>query len=117
MPTQAAVLPCGVIYEGSTAPLLRSFLTPLTIGANNITKTYNGLSDSTPTYTNTITTATITPNANLLGTANLYGTAKNVGTYAVSTTGLFSNQQGYDISNGTGKLTINPATLTYTADA
>ncbi|MCX7066998.1 MAG: filamentous hemagglutinin N-terminal domain-containing protein [Methylococcales bacterium] len=108
------------IYEGNTTPLLRSFLTPLTVAANAITKTYNGLSDSTPTYTytNTTTGATITPNANLLGTATVYGTAKNVGTYTASTTGLFSNQQGYDISNGTvGSLTITPATLTYTANA
>jgi len=120
------------IYEGNTAPLLRSFLTPLTVAASSFTKTYNGLSDSStytnPTtgaaigtaitpYTNTTTGAAITPSTNLLGSATFYDTAKNVGIYTASTTGLFSNQQGYDVSNGTGTLTITPATLTYTANA
>ncbi len=120
------------IYEGNTTPLLRSFLTPLTVAASSFTKTYNGLSDSStytnPTtgaaigaaitpYTNTTTGAAITPSTNLLGSATFYDTAKNVGIYTASTTGLFSNQQGYDISNGTGTLTITPATLTYTANA
>ena len=107
------------IYEGNTAPLLSSFLIPLTAASSNISKTYNGLSDSTPayTYTNTITGATLAPNANLLGTATGYGTAINVGTYNASS-GLYSNQQGYNVSLGTiGTLTINPATLTYTANA
>lgn len=99
------------IYKGNTSPLLRSFLSPLTVAANNITKTYNGLSDSilsNPIYS-------VAPSANLLGTATPYGTAKNVGSYTA--TGLYSNQQGYDISLINGALTITPATLTYTANA
>ena len=82
------------IYDGYTYPLLRSFLSPLTVAANNISKTYNGLSDSTPSYTNTVTGATVIPNNNLFGIETSYGNAKNVGTYNFSGAGLFSNQQG-----------------------
>jgi hypothetical protein len=96
---------------------LRSFLTPLTVAANNISKTYNGLTDSTPSYTNTLTGATLIPNNNLLGTATGYGNAKNIGTYSFSGAGLYANQQGYDITNGTGTLTINKAALSITANA
>jgi len=55
-----------VIYEGFTNPLLRSFMTPLTVTANNATKTYDGLAYS---GANGVTYSSI-PNANLLGTPN-----------------------------------------------
>jgi hypothetical protein len=96
------------IYEGHTMPLLRSFLTPLTITADNITKTYNGLSDSVlsnPRYS--ITGAT--SSGHLFNQGNPYNSAKNVGRY--TPTGLYSDQQGYDISYVDSVLTIEPAPL------
>ncbi len=93
------------IYEGHTAPLLKSFLTPLTVTASNAAKTYdglaysggNGVSYSTP------------PNANLLGTASYGGTSQgavNVGSYTITPGGLYSNQRGYDITFADGVLTV-----------
>ena len=68
------------LYGGLALPLLRSFLTPLTVTAGN-----DGTSLSYST----------TPNNNLLGTASIV--AGQLG-------GLYSNQQGYDISY------VNPVT-------
>jgi hypothetical protein len=99
------------VYGGHTSPLLRSFMTALTVTANNATKTYNGL-----TYSggNGVTYST-TPNGNLLGTLSYGGTsqgATNAGTYAITGSGLYSNQQGYLISYADGALTVNKADLT-----
>jgi hypothetical protein len=96
-------------YNGYTNPLLRSFMTALTVTASNTTKAYDGLAilASGVTYSSA-------PNANLLGTLN-YGGTKNVGSYAPS--GLYSNQQGYIISYVNGTLTVNPVALTVTANA
>jgi hypothetical protein len=96
------------IYEGQTAPLLRSFLTPLSI--NNITKTYNGLSDSVLSYS--IDSAPTS--GHLFNQTDPYNGAKNVGSY--TPTGLYSDQQGYDISYVDGVLTINKANLLITAN-
>ncbi len=101
------------IYEGNTAPLLRSFLAPLTVTANNISKTYNGVSDST--LSSPVYYYPAGDSSGLVNAANPYRNAINVGSY--TPTGIFSNQQGYDISLVNGVLTIDPATLTYTADA
>ena len=102
------------IYEGNTTPMLSSFLTPLTINANNTTLTYG------QPYTAGMG-ATFTPNAVdpalLLGSWG--GTAQgaiNVGTYSVDASGFYSSQLGYDITYTNGNLTITPATLTVTAD-
>ena len=97
------------IYDGYTGPLLRSFLTQLTVTAGE-TKTYDGT-----TYSGSVTASDLAANrANILG-GNYSGAAvgaRNVGTYGINVTGLYSNQQGYDLSvNGTGSLVINPATL------
>lgn len=106
------------IYEGQTYPLLRSFLIPLTITANSATTTYNGLAQSLPgtfSYKNTLTNATITPNANLFGTSTVTGSGTNAGTYNFTPTNNHSNQQGYDISYAAGTLTINKAPLLISA--
>jgi hypothetical protein len=92
-----------IIYDTFTNPLLRSFMTPLTVTANNITKAYDGLAS-----TATGVSYSITPNSNLLGTFN-WGGVTNAGTYLPSAnSGLYSNQQGYIISYVNGTLTINP---------
>jgi hypothetical protein len=92
-----------VMYDGHSAPLLRSFMTELTVTANNTTKTYDGLASVA-----TGVSYSSTPNANLLGTLSWNG-AKNAGSYAAS--GLYSNQQGYIISYVGGALTVNQALL------
>jgi len=83
------------IYEGNTAPLLRSFLTPLALG--NATVTYSGAAPNGSATT-----------PNLLSPATR---AINVGNYSNY---YYSNQQGYDIVGG--GLTIAKAPLTVTAN-
>ncbi|NTU58185.1 MAG: hypothetical protein HGB00_04605, partial [Chlorobiaceae bacterium] len=103
------------IYEGETYPLLRSFLTPLTITANNPVKTYDGqpytygVADGVPSYP--------TSDAHLFGElVCTYGHQDKVhaGSYpnAITLSGLYSDQQGYDIIYAGGTLTIDPRLLT-----
>jgi hypothetical protein len=99
------------IYEGLSAPLLSNFLTPITVTANSVVKTFDGI-----TYTggNGVIYST-TPTLAMLGTVTYGGTAqgaRNAGSYAITPTSLYSNQQGYDISWVGGTLTIDPAVLT-----
>ncbi|TAN67448.1 MAG: filamentous hemagglutinin N-terminal domain-containing protein, partial [Methylobacter sp.] len=98
------------IYEGYTAPLLRSFLTPLTITANNNSKTYDGSAyNGGQGITYSISDAT------LLGTLTYTGDSQgaiNAGSYNITPAGFYStSQQGYDINYLDGALTINAATL------
>ena len=94
-----------VMYDGHTYPLLRTFMTPLTVTAGGAT-TYSGaavsgLSGLSYSISNVNT-------SNLLGTA-VYSNANmvNAGSYSnVTVSGLYSNQQGYIISYG------GPATVT-----
>ena len=81
------------IYEGHTAPLLRSFLTGLAVA--NSSATYNGATQNG---------AAIPTNGTRSGTA---ASGLNVGSYSA-----YSNQQGYDISGGS--LTINPFAVNLT---
>jgi hypothetical protein len=97
------------IYEGSTAPLLSSFLTPLTVTASNASTVFNGVG-----FNGNGVTYSVTPNGNLLGTLS-YGTAQDAvgaGSYAITPTGLYSNQQGYSITVVSANLTIAPLALT-----
>ena len=99
-----------MIYEGFTAPLLRSFLTPVTVTTNSIVTTYTGAAyngGAPIPYT-------VSPNASLLGTLT-NPNAVNAGVY--TPVGLYSNQQGYLINYSLGSLIINPAVLTYTGTA
>ncbi|MGP1666227.1 MAG: beta strand repeat-containing protein, partial [Rhodanobacter sp.] len=100
-----------IVYNGHTSPLLRSFMTALTVTASNDTKTYDGLAYSGGNGA----TYSTTPNGNLLGTLSYGGTsqsAKNAGSYVITGSGLYSNQQGYLISYLDGALTVNKADLT-----
>ncbi|MDI1251255.1 MAG: YDG domain-containing protein, partial [Lacunisphaera sp.] len=100
------------IYEGNTTPWLRVFLTPLTVTANNDTKTYNGTAYA---GSNGVTYSIASPSPAPSGSLAFGGTAQaalNAGTYAITTSGLFSGQQGHDITHAAGTLTINPADLT-----
>lgn len=97
------------IYEGQSAPLLRSFLTPLTVTSDNFSKTYDGQaytgSLSNPVYSVTGAASS----SHLFNLTTPYANAVNVGTY--NPPKLYSDQQGYDISQALGTLTINPAIL------
>jgi filamentous hemagglutinin family protein len=95
------------IYEDEARPVLRSFLTPITIDVNDLTKTYDGQAASG--FTATISD----PMAALSGTlgGNLAGVT-DAGTYEIR--GLFSDALGVDIIWQNGTLTIDPATLTVT---
>ena len=98
-------------YDGFTSPLLRSFMTALTVTANSATKTY----DATAYSGGNGVTYSVTPNGNLLGSISYSGTSQgaiNAGSYAITPGGLYSNQQGYIVSYATGTLTVTPAFLT-----
>ena len=82
------------IYDGSTTPLLRSFLTSLS-------------TDTTTTYNGAVQSGIGAGQPNIFGAAAASG--KNAGTYTGGA--LYSNQQGYDLS-GTGALTIAKKALT-----
>jgi filamentous hemagglutinin family protein len=100
-----------VMYGGYTYPLLRAFMTPLTVTANGATVTYDQQAYSGGNGV----TYSVTPNANLLGTLAYGGTSQgaiNAGTYTIVPGGLYSNQQGYVITFASGTLTINPLALT-----
>jgi filamentous hemagglutinin family protein len=101
------------IYEGFTAPLLRSFLVPLTVNAN-ISETYNGLIHNALTNAS-FSIAGAQTSGHFFFSNNPFGNAINVGSYPLIGT-LFSDQQGFDISSS-GTLTITPAALTITANS
>jgi filamentous hemagglutinin family protein len=82
------------IYEGNTGPLLRSFLTGLTLADTNTT--YNGATQS----------GASSAAAGILGAASA---GRNAGVY----NGYYSGQQGYDIKGGS--LTIAKANLNLSA--
>ena len=95
---------------------MRCFLTPLTVTASgsigdDITKTY----DRNPYAGSAVyNPAEAETSPNLFGTLS-YGASEgavNAGTYDLTLGGLYSNQQGYDITLGSGTLTILPKALT-----
>ena len=98
------------IYEGSTTPLLRSFLTLLTVAANADSRTFDGSAYSGGNGVTYSPVASPVVSGTLAYTGTSQG-AVNVGGYAITPSGLFSTQQqGYDISYGPdGVLTIDPA--------
>ena len=106
--------PIWRIYQGETAPLLLYFMTPLTVTADNVTKTYTGVPVTGLTDAS-YSVAGAASSGHIFNAGNPYNGAVNVGSYAPD---LYSDQQGYDISYaGGGILTITPATLTVTATA
>lgn len=97
-----------VQYEGHTAPLLRSFLTALTVTANDATKTYDGQAyDGGGGVRYSFAPDT----TKLLGTPS-YTSGVNAGTHAIAPAGLYSHQQGYLVTYASGTLTVDPKALT-----
>ncbi|MBB3462839.1 beta strand repeat-containing protein [Rhizobium sp. BK377] len=98
------------IYDGYTSPLLRSFLTPVTVKANDGSKVYDGTDQGgEPGYTVSVA------GAEVLGTASYAGSGRNVGSHELTVSGLYSSQQGSDISYASGTLTITPRAITVIA--
>ncbi|TBU88656.1 MBG domain-containing protein [Phytopseudomonas dryadis] len=104
------------IYDGYTTPLLRSFLTQVTVSADLSAagKTYDGSAASgTSSYTTDLT------GASLDGSLSYATDSKNAGTYSTVDgnlifDGLYSGQQGYDIRYANAELAIDKADLTVT---
>jgi len=101
-------------YDGSSMPLLRSFLTALTVTTGNVSKTYDGTTSLSDSYTLSDSHANTSL---ILGTASYNTSSPNVGSYAIDTSGLYSSQQGYDISYVNGTATITAATVVTTDNA
>jgi filamentous hemagglutinin family protein len=105
------------IYDGQTGPMLRSFMTAITVTGSATDKTYDGLTTTASGYTSSITDAML--DGSLVYTEG----SKNVGSYSSTGTGshkltqsgLYSGQQGYDISYAAASLTVDKADLTVTA--
>ena len=97
------------IYENSSYPLLRSFLKPLAIAAASGSRAYDGTANGAGV------SYSLTPDTTkFLGTLTYSGASKDVGSYTVTPGGLYSNQQGYDISFASGALTIEPYVVSLT---
>ena len=100
-----------VMYNGFTYPLLRFFMTPLTVAANNVTTTYSGIAFSGGN--GIACSGGACPGTHLFNTSSFTGSsqgARNVGGY-VLTPAAYSDQQGYIISYANGTLTINAAAI------
>src|SRR5690606_34749188 len=91
------------IYESHSTPLLRSFLTALTVTVDDDTVTYNGAEQTG----NGGWSADVLYDSNLLlGSTDVTGGGRNAGEHTLSLDGLHSHQQGYDIKVENGTLTI-----------
>jgi filamentous hemagglutinin family protein len=109
------------MYDGNSRPILTNFLTPATVNANDLVKTYDKVVYSGG---NGVTPSVAATNGGtLLGTPVYGGTSQGAvnvlgGGYTISVSGYYSDQFGYDITGYVdGTLTINPLTLTGTAIA
>lgn len=89
------------IYEGPTAPLLRSFLTPLTVTANSGSKSYDGTTNGLGVSYST------TPDSSLL-LGSTQGTLASAagGAQTASARSLYSSQFGYDITYVDGTVEV-----------
>jgi hypothetical protein len=123
------------IYEGNTAPLLTTFLTPLNVTVSPDSKTYNGQSyEGSSHYTLGPTGPNADPFWHPAATVSsgvvsglLDSTGVDAGSYGltidnVTGKGLYSSQSGginvlgYDLYGNDSTLTINRANITLTAN-
>ena len=96
------------IYEGSTAPLLRSFMTAVTVTPTDVAgKTYDGsVASGGSAYTSSDSAASLQGTLSYASSSAAAGSYSSAnGTLALS--GLYSGQQGYDISYATTTLSID----------
>ncbi|OBA00428.1 GLUG motif-containing protein [Halomonas sp. G11] len=104
------------LYEGHTTPLLRSFLTPVTVTPDVSDKTYDGRAAiGTADY------ATDVFGVALDGHLDYTTDSAGAGIYrfkdgSLSLSGLYSGQQGYDVNYDSASLTIERRPVVVTAD-
>ncbi|WP_407050868.1 MBG domain-containing protein [Methyloraptor flagellatus] len=96
------------IYDGFTAPLLRNFMTGLTVTGGAGSKNYDGSATSTSVGTLTYNPPGYTT-ALVSGTAIYTASSADAGTYSgagLRLSGFYSSQFGYDITFTPGTLTV-----------
>ncbi len=96
------------IYEGQTGPLLRAFLTPLAVKADDYHTVYNGSNQNSSSYTNSVQNA---DTSKIKGNAVYEGGGKNAGVYKSQLSGLYSEQNGYDLAFEAAEVKIDKATI------
>ncbi len=104
-----------VSYVSNTASTINPAL--LTVTANNASKTYDGLAysgGSGVSYTGLVDGQTASVLEGTLSYSRNSQGAMNAGSYSIAPGGL--NSLNYSITFDSGALTVNPATLTYTAN-
>ncbi|MGU3494386.1 MBG domain-containing protein [Xanthobacteraceae bacterium A53D] len=107
------------IYDGQTGPLLRGFMTGLTVTGGTGTKTYDGSTTSSNVGTLTYSDSGYDPDM-LEGSALYTAGSANVGGYSgasLTLSGLYSTQFGYDLTLAAGSLAITQRALVITANA
>jgi len=107
------------IYDGHTLPILRSFLTPVTVTPDDASnKTYDGNNKGIASYATDLSGVTLEGNLEYLTNSadvNVYRTNDDSLTFS----GLYSGPSGYDISYdvGAASVSINKADATVTANS
>lgn len=91
------------IYAGHTYPLLKHFLTPLTVTASNYSLGYNGSAYAATLSNPSYSVSGAASSGHLFNLSNAYNSPVSVGSY---TPDLYSDQRGYDIAYSGGTLTI-----------
>ncbi|MFA6292584.1 MAG: MBG domain-containing protein, partial [Victivallales bacterium] len=108
------------IYEGDTAPLLRGLLTPLTLTAQDVVKTYDGIAYSGGNVSgSTLYDPTKIHNFSNINYGGSAQGAVNAGEYVLvmnNHNSCYSDQRGYDLIFQDGSLVINKALLTVAAN-
>ncbi|MGK5058479.1 YDG domain-containing protein [Janthinobacterium sp. LB2P49] len=100
------------IYEGQTAPLLRSFLTALTVTSDAVSKTYDGKVYTGGLSNVRYSVAGAADSGQIFSSStSLYGAIRDAGLYNAVGTYLYSGQQGFDIDLQAGALTIKQAVI------
>jgi filamentous hemagglutinin family protein len=96
------------IYEGQTGPLLRAFLTPLAVKADDYHTVYNGSNQNSSSYANSVQNA---DTSKIKGNAVYEGGGKNAGVHKSQLSGLYSVQNGYDLAFEAAEVKIDKATI------
>ncbi|WP_225422664.1 beta strand repeat-containing protein, partial [Pseudomonas huaxiensis] len=97
------------LYDGHSGPLLRGLLKSLTVTVGDVAgKTYDGTSGTVAGVSHSLSDS----GASLQGSASYTSVStRNAGTYGLGLTGLYSDQQGYDIKVVEGSYVIAKASL------
>ncbi len=106
------------IYDGYTTPLLRVFMTGLSVTGGSVSKVYDGSAASSDV--GTLVYGGPYDGSRIFGTASYLAANADAGTYTggnLTLAGLYSGQFGYDLTLESGSLAITPATLWVTANA